>query len=53
MTVKGEEFRPFRVAVPDSELADLRDRLDKARWAPEPRGGDQGYGVKRPRVQSD
>ena len=51
MTVEGEELRPFRVGVPDSELADLRDRLDRARWAPEPRGGDQGYGVSLAFVQ--
>ena len=39
MTGEGEEFQPFRIEVPDSELADLRDRLDRARPAPEPRGG--------------
>jgi epoxide hydrolase len=42
-------------AVPDrcpgKQLADLRDRLDRVRWAPEPRGGDQGYGVSRAFVQ--
>jgi epoxide hydrolase len=42
---EDEKIRPFRIAVPDSELADLRDRLDRVRWAPEPRGGDQGYGI--------
>jgi epoxide hydrolase len=45
MTVAEEELVPFRVEVSDDELAYLRDRLDKARWAPEPRGGDRGYGV--------
>ena len=51
MIVEGDELRPFRVAVPDSELADLRDRLDRVRWAPEPRGGDQEYGVSLAFVQ--
>jgi epoxide hydrolase len=45
MSVESEELRPFRIEVPDSDLSDLRDRLEKARRAPEPRGGDQGYGV--------
>jgi pimeloyl-ACP methyl ester carboxylesterase len=41
------EPQPFRIDVPDADLADLRDRLARTRWAPEPRGGDQGYGVPR------
>ncbi|HUB71156.1 MAG TPA: epoxide hydrolase [Acidimicrobiales bacterium] len=41
----SEEIVPFQVAVPDDDLADLRDRLGRARFAPEPRGGDRGYGV--------
>lgn len=44
-------LRPFRIEVPDSELADLRERLARVRWAPEPRGGDEGYGVSRGRVR--
>jgi epoxide hydrolase len=51
MTADDEELRPFRISVPDSELADLRDRLERVRWAPEPHGGDQGYGVSRAFVQ--
>ncbi len=39
------EIRPFRVDVADEDLADLRDRLTRVRWAPEPAGGDKGYGV--------
>ena len=38
-------IRPFTIAVPEVELVDLRDRLDRVRWAPEPRGGAEGYGV--------
>jgi pimeloyl-ACP methyl ester carboxylesterase len=26
------DIRPFRIAVPDEELADLRDRLSRTRW---------------------
>jgi pimeloyl-ACP methyl ester carboxylesterase len=28
----SEELRPFRIAVPESDLADLRDRLERTRW---------------------
>jgi hypothetical protein len=38
-------IRPFTIAVPEAELVVLRDRLDRVRWAPEPRGGAAGYGV--------
>lgn len=40
-----EQVRPFRIQVPDSELTDLRNRLIQTRWAPQPRGGSDGYGV--------
>jgi pimeloyl-ACP methyl ester carboxylesterase len=36
---------PFRVAIPDDDLADLRARLDRVRWAPEPADGDTGDGL--------
>ncbi|MQY27687.1 epoxide hydrolase family protein [Nocardia aurantia] len=45
MTAEGTAVRPFRIEVPDSELAELRDRLDRVRWEPEPRGADAGYGI--------
>jgi hypothetical protein len=51
MAVSGGELRPFRVDVPDSDLADLRVRLERIRWAPEPLGGDRAYGVSRAFVQ--
>jgi epoxide hydrolase len=41
----SEEIVSFTIAVPEGELADLRDRLAKVRWAPEPVGGAEGYGV--------
>lgn len=39
---------PFRIAVPDEEIADLHRRLDAVRTAPEPGGptGDWRYGVE-------
>ena len=40
----AEDRRPFRINVADSELAELRERLDRVRWAPEPPDGDGGYG---------
>ena len=45
MGVTGQDLVPFRIVVPEEALADLRDRLDGVRWAPEPQGGDEGYGV--------
>jgi pimeloyl-ACP methyl ester carboxylesterase len=47
----AEHPRPFRIDVPDSELAELRERLDRVRWAPEPLGSDGGYGMSRAGVQ--
>ena len=51
MTAAADEIRPFRIEVPDDDLADLRHRLTRVRWAPEPAGGDTGYGVPVARVQ--
>ncbi len=45
------EIRPYRIAIPDEDLADLHDRLARVRWAPEPAGGDVGYGVPVARVR--
>ncbi|WP_205669289.1 epoxide hydrolase family protein [Amycolatopsis suaedae] len=44
-------MRPYRIAVPDEDLTDLADRLARVRWAPEPAGGDTGYGVPLARVR--
>ena len=35
---------PFRVAVPDAVLTDLRERLGRARWPDEPPGAGWAYG---------
>ena len=42
---------PFRIEIPDHDLDDLRARLARVRWAPEPVGGDTGYGVPVARVR--
>jgi RNA polymerase sigma factor (sigma-70 family) len=46
-----EEIHPYRIAVSDEDLADLHDRIARTRWAPEPVGGDTGYGVPVARVR--
>ncbi len=40
-----EAVRPYRIAVPERDLTDLAERLARFRPAPEPVGGDKGYGV--------
>jgi pimeloyl-ACP methyl ester carboxylesterase len=42
---------PFRLNVPDSELADLRTRLDLTRWPDELPGVGWAYGVPKPYLQ--
>jgi epoxide hydrolase len=44
-------IRPFRIEVPDRDLAELRDRLVRVRWPPEPSGGADGYGVPIARIR--
>ncbi|MHA6628159.1 epoxide hydrolase family protein [Pseudonocardia sichuanensis] len=46
-----EGIRPYRIDIPDAELADLHERIARVRWAPEPVGGDVGYGVSVARVR--
>src|SRR5487761_1011616 len=50
-TTSGNGLRPFRIAVPDSDLADLRERLTRVRRATEPRDAADGYGVPLSSVQ--
>ncbi|MGK3952564.1 epoxide hydrolase family protein [Microbacterium sp. I2] len=44
-------IRPFRVEVPEAELADLRARLANARFAPPAPGDDWSYGAPTSWVQ--
>jgi epoxide hydrolase len=39
------EIRPFRIAVPEADLDDLRDRLGRSRWPDELPGGGWSRGV--------
>jgi len=41
----SQPIRPFRVAVSDDELTDLRDRLARTRWAPDTPGEGWSRGV--------
>jgi pimeloyl-ACP methyl ester carboxylesterase len=45
--VPEREPVPFTVAVPDADLADLRNRLGRARWADDLGNDDWRYGVER------
>ncbi|MFI5973248.1 epoxide hydrolase family protein [Streptomyces sp. NPDC051452] len=45
MTSSPESIRPFRLAVPQSDLDDLYDRLDRTRWPAELPGAGWEYGV--------
>ncbi|MBT2411416.1 epoxide hydrolase [Streptomyces sp. ISL-12] len=40
-------LRPFRLDVPQRDLDDLHDRLDRARWPDQPAGAGWAYGVPR------
>ncbi|MFC7547711.1 epoxide hydrolase family protein [Plantactinospora sp. GCM10030261] len=44
-TVPTLTVEPFTVAVSDADLADLRDRLDRTRFAPAAPGDDWAYGT--------
>ena len=41
-------LRPFRIAVPDADIADLHARLDRTRWPDEINDGDWGWGTPLP-----
>ncbi|ADD44701.1 epoxide hydrolase family protein [Stackebrandtia nassauensis] len=41
---------PFRVDIPQADLDDLADRLDRARWPQEPAESGSHYGIPRSRV---
>jgi pimeloyl-ACP methyl ester carboxylesterase len=46
MTTPHGEIRPFRAEIPQQNLDDLRDRLNRVRWAAEvPGAGAENYGV--------
>ena len=47
LSAERDDIAPFTIRVPDGDLADLHGRLAKARWASEPAGTDERYGVSR------
>lgn len=50
-TSTATEIRPFRVEVPQADLDDVRDRLERTRWAQEIEGAEAAYGVPVERVR--
>ena len=46
-TSPDDSIRPFRVSIPDSDLDDLRNRLDRTRWPDELPDVGWDYGVPR------
>jgi epoxide hydrolase len=45
------EPRPFRIDVPDAELADLKDRLARTRWAVRPAEDGHDYGTPQAEIR--
>ncbi|MEV0644812.1 epoxide hydrolase family protein [Phytomonospora sp. NPDC050363] len=45
------EIRPYRVDIPQVDLDDLADRLDRVRWTSTVPGADAEYGVSLERLQ--
>src|SRR6185437_10791421 len=43
--VKGAIMRPFRIAIPDEDIADLQRRLGETRWPSELPGAGWSRGV--------
>src|SRR5918997_374728 len=48
----GTDVRPFRVAIPEAELADLRRRVAATRWPSEELVADRSQGVQRATLQA-
>lgn len=44
-------IRPFRIAVPQDDIADLHARLDRTRWPDEINDDDWGWGTSLPWLQ--
>ena len=47
----GEEIRPFRIAIPEAELVDLRNRIAITRWPERETVKDQSQGVQLATLQ--
>src|SRR3954454_23792184 len=51
MTQPSTNIRPFRIAIPDAELADLKDRLARTRWPADMAGAGWSHGIPLGYVQ--
>jgi pimeloyl-ACP methyl ester carboxylesterase len=40
------QIQPFRIAIPDDDLRDLQQRLERVRWPDEPPDADWRYGTR-------
>ena len=45
LTAAPPEVRPFRIGIPEADLADLRDRVARTRWPDEPEGLGWSRGI--------
>jgi pimeloyl-ACP methyl ester carboxylesterase len=51
VTALNPDLRPFRIDIPQADLDDLQDRLDRTRWPDELPGAGWSYGVPRGYLQ--
>ena len=49
--MEGSAIRPFRVHVPDADLADLRQRIVATRWPERETVSDQSQGLQLATIQ--
>lgn len=52
LTPASSDIRPFRVAISDAEIADLRHRLGRTRWADQETVPDWSQGVRLENAQA-
>ena len=50
-TASGTQISPFKIDIPQADLDDLRERLDRAHW-PDELPGDGDYGVRQSYIRS-
>jgi pimeloyl-ACP methyl ester carboxylesterase len=52
VTAEATTIRPFRIAVPEEQLAELRRRIEAMRWPSEELVGDRSQGVQLATLQA-
>jgi hypothetical protein len=50
-SVENAALRPFRVAIPDDAIADLRRRIAATRWPPRETVNDRSQGARLAKIQ--